>query len=573
MTGSAVIGTETMPAATGAQRLAGLLKAAGVRTIFGQSIPATLLHETAAAGIRQVAYRTENAGGAMADGYARCSNELGVVAAQNGPAAALLVAPLAEALKASVPLLAIVQDVPRPNRERHAFQEFDHASLLRGCTKGVLQVDSRSNLEQMASMAIRQAVSNRPGPVALVVPADVLEGCGRGRSAAPAHAHFPAVRYTSTGTDLERAARALRAASRPLAIAGGGVHLSDATGALRRLQKELGLPVMTTNMGKGAVDETHDLSLGVIGNCMGEGSPANGIREHVRSADVILLVGTRTNQNGTDSWRAFGTGTRFIQIDVDAGEFGRNFDALPLPGDAREVLGDLHARLSDGPLRPQDGLIDASRRSKEQVRAFLDALEASSGCGPLQPHLVLDRLSRALPDDAVVVADASYATNWVATYCKARARQRYLMPRGLAGLGWGVPMAIGAKASAPHAAVIAVVGDGAFGHCWSELSAALREQLPIVVVVLNNGVLGYQKHAEEQRWGSSTHACDLAPVDHAAVARAQGCLGIRVSTLPEFEAALLACLDSHSPAVIDVLVDPRARPPLSLFERPNRKEQ
>ena len=550
---------------SGAERLARLLLGAGVRTVFGQSIPAALLHETRKLGIRQVAYRAENAGGAMADGHARCSGELGVVTAQNGPAAALLVAPLAEALKASIPLLAIVQDIPRASRERNAFQEFDHVSLLGGCTKWLAVVDTDANLEQLASMAIRQAVSGRPGPVALMVPADLLEGRGRARVVPKVLAISPAMRCTSSRHDLQRAAEALGDSVRPLVVAGGGVHSSGAVAELRRLQQDLQLPVLTTNMGKGAVDETHELSLGVVGNCMGPGAPVHGVRGHVKEADLVLLVGTRTNQNGTDGWRAFGDSTRFIHIDVDPCEIGRNYDALPLPGDAREVISDLHRLLGSRRLGVQPGLLDASRRSKLQSRAFLDRLEGDSATGVLQPPLIVERLSRALPDNAIVVADASYSTNWVATFCTARGGQRYLMPRGLAGLGWGVPMAIGAKAARPEATVVAVVGDGAFAHCWAELSSALQERLPLVIIVMNNGVLGYQKHAEELRWGVSTHACDLAPVDHAKLAQAQGCPGSQVATLAEFEAALDAALGADRPYVIDVLVDPLARPPLSLF--------
>lgn len=550
---------------SGAERLAKLMLDCGVRTVFGQSIPAALLHETRKIGIRQVAYRAENAGGAMADGHARCSGELGVVMAQNGPAAALLVAPLAEALKASIPLLAVIQDIPRANRERNAFQEFDHVTLLGGCTKWVGVVDTEANLEQLASTAIRQAVSGRPGPVALVIPADLLEEQGHGRVVPRVFARAPAIRFTANRRDLQRAAEALGESLRPLLVAGGGIHLSGAAAELRLLQQDLQVPVLTTNMGKGAVDETHELSLGVIGNCMGAGSPAHGVRDRVKEADLVLLVGTRTNQNGTDSWRTFGASTRFIHIDVDPCEIGRNYDSLPLQGDAREVLSDLRLLLSNCRLTEQPALLEASRLSKARMRGLLNQLESESGMVALQPALVVDRLSSVLPSDAIVVADASYSTNWVATFCTARGHQRYLMPRGLAGLGWGVPMAIGAKAARPEATVVAVVGDGAFAHCWAELSCALRERLPLVVIVLNNGVLGYQKHAEELRWGASTHACDLAPVNHAMLARAQGCMGAQVATLSELDAALESALDANLPWVIDVIVDPLARPPLSLF--------
>jgi acetolactate synthase-1/2/3 large subunit len=208
-------------------------------------------------------------------------------------------------------------------------------------------------------------------------------------------------------------------------------------------------------------------------------------------------------------------------------------------------------------------LIQASR---EAARGALQERLMPRSAG-VRPEAVMSVLAKMLPADAIVAADASYATNWVATYLPARSvGERFLLPRGLAGLGWGLPLAMGAKIASPASRVVAVVGDGGFAHCWSELEAARRQGIAVTVIVFNNRILGYQKHAEEGEYGASTDACDLDPVDHAQIATACGCLGVTVSSHDEIEAALRAAFAADGPAVIDVITDPAARPPLSLFE-------
>jgi acetolactate synthase-1/2/3 large subunit len=541
------------------------LQASGVTTIFGQSIPAAALQLAERFGIRQIGYRTENAGGVMADGYARITSTLGLVAAQNGPAATLLVPPFAEAMKASTPLLGLVQDVPRTHVGRNAFQEYDHHALFSGCTKWVGRVERADQLEHQLDMAIRQALGGRPGPVVLLLPMDLLsERTLTEFKREPLNLQFPLARSVPQPSQVELAAAILAGARKPLIVAGGGVHLSGACAALGALQ-ELGVPVATTNMGKGAVSDLHPLSMGVIGNCMEASAPIHGCRAYIDAADVVLLVGTRTNQNATDSWRLFSTTTKFIHIDIDFAETGRNYDSLSLVGDARESLVALTRAMRNLPaprFEPVTNLITESRR---QAKVDLQERLVASADG-VRPEALMARLAELLPEDAVVAADASYSTNWVVTYLPVRkAGDRFLLPRGLAGLGWGVPLAMGAKVARPEAFVVAVVGDGGFGHVWSELEAARRQGINITVIVFNNGVLGYQKHAEERDYGASTDACDFGPVDHAQVAQACGCVGITVKHQHEIEAALRQALGAKGPVLIDVITDPTAKPPLSAF--------
>jgi acetolactate synthase-1/2/3 large subunit len=549
-----------------AEVIAASLKRHGVEVLFSQSLPSAAVLAAEDAGLRQYTYRTENAGGAMADGYARITHKVGVVTAQNGPAATLLVAPLAEALKSSVPVVALVQEVERPNLDRNAFQELDHIALFGGCAKWIRRVTEVSRVEDYVDMAFAAATGGRPGPVVLLLPADVLKEpapapSGRRESLGT----YPLDRVAADPSRLDAAAELLANAKSPLVMAGGGVHLSGAAEALAALQEEAHLPVMTTVMGKGAVAEDHPLSLGVGGNVLGRMSPSRYMKPLVEQADVVLLVGTRTAQNGTDSWTMFPKSARFIHVDIDPGEVGRNYEALRVVGDAKLTLEALTQRLR------------ARRtRSKELVQTIAAAFERAaketaplmrSSASPIRPERLMADLQQVLTPDTIVVADASYSTVWVASYLKAlRTGMRFLTPRGIAGLGWGLPMALGAKVAKPGSPVVCVAGDGAFGHVWSELETARRTKTPVVITVLNNGVLGYQKDAEDVKFGRHTGACVFSPVDHAAIARACGCRGISIEDAADYLPALREALACNETTVLDVDTDPEAYPPITLFD-------
>jgi acetolactate synthase-1/2/3 large subunit len=418
-------------------------------------------------------------------------------------------------------------------------------------------------------MAFAAATSGRPGPVVLLLPADALlervpgEIAPRGASLGcfPLDRSLPGVRALDAGADL------LAAARRPLIVAGGGVHISGAAAELAALQEAAQIPVTTTVMGKGAVDERHPLSLGVGGNALGRMSPGFHTAERIRRADVVLLVGTRTAQNGTDSWTMFAPDARFIHVDVDPTEIGRNYEAaVRLVGDARLTLEALVERLRGRRAKADDDvrLIAAGR---ERHNAEIAPL-SSSDIEPIRPERLMADLQQVLTPETIVVADASYATIWVASYLTALAPgMRFITPRGIAGLGWGLPLAMGAQRAKPDAPVLCVAGDGGFAHVWSELETCRRTGTAVVLTVLNNGVLGYQKDAEDVKFGRHTSACYFEPVDHAAIARACGCRGIRIERPADYLPAVREALASCETCVIDVVTDPDAYPPITIFDR------
>lgn len=549
-----------------AQLVADALHRHGVDVMFSQCLPSAVLLSAEDINIKHFSYRTENAGTAMADGYARMTGKVSVVSSQNGPAATLLVPGLAEALKASVPIVALVQEVNRCETDRNAFQEYDHVALLQGCTKWVRRVTEPTRVADYIDMAFAVAASGRPGPVALLLPADLLLeqlDVPTGRHANLGH--FPLDRMVADPVRLDEAADLLAAARHPLIVAGGGVHLSGACEQLAALQNDCHIAVMTTVMGKGAVDERHPLSIGVTGYAQGKLSPTRYMQPLIDEADVILLVGSRTNQNGTDSWKLYPKNAKFIHIDVDGLEIGRNYEALRLAGDAKLTLAALGERLK-GRRSPSPEMVRRISEAKARHALDIAAIETSDA-SPIRPERMAADIRKVLTPDTIVVADASYATLWVACYLPSlRPGMRFITPRGLAGLGWGLPMAIGAKVAHPGSPVLCIVGDGGFAHVWSELETAARQNTPVVLTVLNNGCLGYQKDAEDVKFGRHSENCYFAPVDHAGVARAAGCRGVRIEKASDYLPALREALVSGETTVLDVITDPLAYPPITFFD-------
>ncbi len=541
----------------------------GVTHVFGQSIPSLLMLTCEELGITQVGYRTENAGGYMGDGYARISGKVCVVAAQNGPAATLLVAAMGEAMKASTPMVALVQDVGRDLTDKNAFQEYDHIALFAGVTKWCKVVNVAARVEDYIDMAFTMATSGRPGPVALMLPADMLLEQAPPSRRSACVGEFPLDRAVAPMRRIREAARLIAQAQRPVVIAGGGVHLSGAHDALAALQQTAHLPVATTMMGKGSVADTHALTIGVVGAAMGVNSPTRYQRELITEADVVLLVGNRTNQNGTDSYQLYPRDARYIHIDIDSLEIGRNYEAFRLQGDARETLLALNEALEDEDLSLRAAQRQAVEARIEQGRQKYRAEAAAvlqSPASPIRPERLMTELDALLQPTDIVVSDASYSSFWTVNYLRARRPgQRFLTPRGMAGLGWGLPMALGARVADPHATIYCLSGDGGFGHVWSELETARRMKLKVILMVLNNSILGFSKHADNVRFGTHSTAVNFTSVDHCAVARGAGCHAIHVDDPDQIRAALQAAQHHDGTTLIEIKCDDNAFPPFTNY--------
>lgn len=252
-------------------------------------------------GLRQIAYRIENGGGYMADGYARVSKRPGVMIAQNGPTATLVMTPLAEVLESSIPPVVMLQKIPSRNEDHDAFQEFDHVRLFSTCSKWTRRVHTADRVEDYVGRTFAVACSGRPGPVVLLFPNDMLDmPTGPEKRDIPL-GHYPFDPVMPPLDVMRGVVERLLSSRNLMIVVGGGVHPSSARAALTRPQEHFSLSMATTVIGKGGVDERHPLSFGVLASAMGPGSAGHCQRPILEEADFILLVGTRTDQNATGS--------------------------------------------------------------------------------------------------------------------------------------------------------------------------------------------------------------------------------------------------------------------------------
>ena len=554
--------------AHGGALLAALLAEHGVRHVFGVPGGQTLALYDAILdrepGMRHVLVRDERSAAYAADAYARVTGRAGVCDATVGPGAAKLPSGLGEALGASVPVVALVSDLPArlaPHRYRSAAsQALDQAALLAAVTKWQATVPDAATLPALVRQAFREATTGRPGPVALFLPQDVLDGPAGDASELAGSARFgsfPAFRPGPDPDDAAAAAAVLRGAQRPFILGGGGVLHSGAGTELTSLAEALSAAVGTTLSGKGAIAEDHPLSVGVTGS-MGTSAAAAALAE----ADVVLLAGTKAGSGPTFGWTLPAAGQAVVQLDLDPAELGR---ALPVAAavlaDARPGLRSLLAALDEpagapdrAPWRSRIAELAASWRAERDAERASDAV-------PIAPQRVLAEIEALLGADDILICDASLASGWGGAYLEQRrAGRQVLCPRGQAGLGYALPAAIGVATARPGGRTVVLAGDGAMGYAVGELATVTELCLPVTVIVLNNRSLGWIRWYRRINFGRGWEGEDFSDVPFADVARAFGLAGERVTKPGRLAAALRTANSAPGPALLDVVTEPWQTP-------------
>lgn len=529
----------------------------GVRHIFGcpggQTLPLYNGIFKRPGEIEHVLMRDERSAAYAADGYARATGRLGVCDATVGPGASNLVSGLVEAYSSSIPVLAIVSDIPRHWQHRRrlgsASQGFDQRHFLEGCVRWYGRVETADMLADILQTCVRLATSGRPGPVVLEIPDDVFAGDAgvEGFPASPEWACFPRLRAAADPAAIEQAIELLRASKAPIIIAGGGALYAGAGEFVRQLAEALSCPVSTTVTGKGVVSETHPLSVGVAGRF---GVPmANAL---VADADCVIFIGSKTGQTTTGNWTIPELDTPVIHIDIDPEEIGRNFrNTIGILSDARLGTAALVEALRGKKLANTWDLA----RITELRRGWWDGpiqYKEAPEPGILKPQNLV-RIMRELMSEAdTLVTDASLASGWAAGRWQARTAGRMsFAPRGLAGLGWGLPAAIGVSTAFRDAEkpgrIVCLAGDGGWGYSMADVETAARVGLPIVSVILNNSSLGWIKHSAEKRYPDEMVSENFINVRYSEAARALGATAEWVNTLDQFESAFKTALNDTTP--------------------------
>jgi acetolactate synthase-1/2/3 large subunit len=527
----------------------------GVPVVFGlaggQTLPLYDAIRSRAPRIRHVPMRDERNAAYAADGYARISGRVGVCDATVGPGSIKFTSGLAEAYNSSIPLVALVSDMPHnwlAVRYRGGGNQLvDQMAVLAPLCKWTARLPNARKLPELVQRAFHMAASGRPGPVAIELPQDLFKETQDEIAplVEPRFGAAPAYRLAPDPEAVRAAIDLLEAASRPVMIAGGGVWCSNAGPQLVALAERLALPVATTLSGKGAIPETHPLALGILGSLGG----TTAARKVVQEADVILAVGFKFGQNPTYLWTLPTPSQRLIHLDIDGAEIGKVFPVeVGLAADAR--LG-LTALLEASPVaRPIEPVAAKIAPLKAEWQANLAA--AAAAAQPIKPQQVAALLNELAGPDDILVCDASFASGWGGMYFEARDNRRVIFPRGMAGLGWGLPAAIGAQLARPASNVIVLAGDGAMTYCLGELATLAQEKLNVKVVVLNNSTMGWIKWEQAVFWDGKFQSTDLSRVNFAAVARGLGCAGWQVSDPAGLRETLAQALAADQPVVVDV---------------------
>ncbi|MCP4749481.1 MAG: thiamine pyrophosphate-binding protein [Proteobacteria bacterium] len=553
-------------------RLVELLIEYGVDRVFGvpggQTLPLYEGIRKQPDKIQHVLMRDERSAGYAADAYARLTGRTGVCDATVGPGATNLVSPLAEAHCSSIPLLAVIADIPRKWEHRrsrgNASQALQQLDIFRTVSKWQTTVSDPESLDDIIDAAFRTAVTGKPGPVVVAIPDDVWWAeikSNRGIKT-PMGAAFPRFRAAPDPRDIKKAGEWMANSKRPAMVVGGGAHISGAYEQVRTLADRLRSPVITTISGKGIVEETHETSFGVAGTF---GNPiANNI---MHQADLVLFVGSKVGQITTLGYQCPGRDVPIIHLDIDPEEIGRNYgESLPLLADARLGLEALIDAL--GERQPQvDWDFNALKEDHQRWYRDMTYLPQNKSGDPLRPQAVMDAVNKAVTERDVVVCDASLSSGWAAAFLQlATTGRRYIAPRGLAGLGWGAGAAVGAAlAGGPEKRILHFAGDGGFSYSVQELEVMSRLGLPVVNIIFNNDVLGWIKHVQKDFYKEQYFGTDYSHIDFATVAKGFGVRSTTVRTMDELNACLSREESPKGPVVIEVISDqwetPVCKPP------------
>ena len=535
---------------SGAEAFVKALKREGVETLFGVPGGAIIpicdaLYD---ADIRFVLARHEQGAAHMADGYARASGGVGVCLATSGPGATNLVTGIATANIDSSPVVAFTGQVPTSMIGADAFQEVDIIGVTASIMKYNIQVRRAGEIPHAVKAAFYIASTGRRGVVLVDLPKDAQTGVEEMEF--PEHIEFKGYspNVEPNPRELDRAATLLAKAEKPIILAGGGVVASDACGELLKLAELLMAPVATTLMGKGAIPSGHPLHIGMCG--MHGTWEANHL---VSEADILLAVGSRFSDRTTGRVEEF-TEARIIHIDIDPSEFDKNVEAsLRVRGDAKLALRGIIERLRQISRRGREGWMRRLEELREQRRR-IEEEERSEG---VKPPDLMKTLRRLLPKESIVTTEVGQCQMWAALHFDIYAPRTFLSSGGLGTMGWGFPAAIGAKAAKPQVPVVDIAGDGSFGMTENNLATAVEEGLPVIVIILNNRVLGMVAQWQRLFYGRRYFGVHLgSSPDFVRLAEAYGAVGVRPGSLEEFEEAVRMGIESEVATVIDVPIDP-----------------
>ncbi|NES01850.1 MAG: biosynthetic-type acetolactate synthase large subunit [Okeania sp. SIO2F4] len=547
----------TIKRATGAFALMDSLKRHGVKHIFGYPGGAILpiydeLYRSEAAGdLQHILVRHEQGAAHAADGYARATGKVGVCFATSGPGATNLVTGIATAQMDSIPMVIVTGQVGRPMIGTDAFQETDIYGITLPIVKHSYVVRDPRDMARIVAEAFHIASTGRPGPVLIDVPKDVGLEEFEYEPVEPGSIRLPGYRPTTKGNprQINQAVNLIREARRPLLYIGGGAISADAHGEIQELAEHFNVPVTTTLMGKGAFNEHHPLSVGMLG--MHGTAYANFA---VSECDLLIAVGARFDDRVTGKLDEFACHAKVIHIDIDPAEVGKNRTPdVPIVGDVRQVLIDMLSRCreTDEPVNSNQTQLWLERINRWKQDYPLVAPEYPDS---MSPQEVINEVGKMAPD-AYYTTDVGQHQMWAAQFLKNGPRQ-WISSAGLGTMGYGMPAAMGAKVALPNREVICIAGDASIQMNIQELGTLAHYGINAKTVIINNGWQGMVRQWQEAFFGErySSSNMEMGMPDFVKLAEAYGVKGMLVSRRDELKEAIAQMLAHDGPVLMDARV-------------------
>ena len=541
-----------MTTISGGEAVYRVLKDAGITTAFGLLGGSMLELFDAMHAYGDIAYvgaRDERAAGHMADAYARINGGPGVVlGAQAGPGVVNLVTAVTEAHLAYSPLVVIAGAISRADLGKDTFQEVDQVALFQPVCKRSILVTDAERLPTMLWDSMRLAMSGRRGPVVLHVPRDLFAAQITKPDFGPLTIAMPG---GPSLADTATIIRLLKSATRPMIVAGGGLKWSDGTEALRNLSESLQIPVVASTGHADVMPYGHHLFAG-------QGGPrGNQVASRLtRDADVILAIGARLAFNSTfHSHDYISDSASIVQIDVEGSAIGRYFPvALGIQADARASAEAILAAADDLDISTWETWRNAFQADYANLLVERSS-EAADQSEPIHPHRALGEIRAALSKDAIVTLDTGNACLQAADRLAHYHSPALVTPLDFGLVGFGYAAALGVQAAAPGRPVISIMGDGGFGFTMAELTTAIRYDLPVIAIVLDNGAWGAEKAYQQEFFAGRLLGADINSPPYDDFARICGAKGYWAEKPGELNAALIEALAERVPAVIHVKID------------------
>ncbi|RLI93326.1 MAG: acetolactate synthase large subunit [Candidatus Altiarchaeales archaeon] len=538
----------------GAEAIVKSLEREGVKHIFGILGGAIMevydvLYDNE--NIRHILMRHEQCAAHAAEGYARASGKVGVCMATSGPGATNLVTGIADAHMDSVPLVAFTGQVPLHLVGNDAFQEADVIGITMPITKHNFQITDPDDIPNIIRAAFKIASTRRCGPVLVDLPKDIQQKKLKRRFQYPKDVDLPGYKVVKSGghpQQLKEIAKALMNAEKPVILAGGGVILSNASKELLKLAESLKIPVTTTLMGKGCFPEDHPLAMGMAG--MHGRKVANLM---VTESDLLFAIGVRFSDRVTANVKYFAPHAKLIHVDIDPSEIGKNVDVdIPVVGDAKLVLQNLIKITDKLKAKKKTEWHEKLKKFKKEFSPIYDYDDV-----PIRPQRVMKELNKIIDNKTIITTEVGQCQMWAAHYLNIKNPRSFISSGGLGTMGFGFPAAIGAKVAKPDFKVIDVGSEGSFMMTGQDLATCVVEDIPVVVVLLDNRYLGMVKQWQDLFYGKRRSHTYLGEVpDFVKYAEAFSAKGIPVERPSEIGPTLIEAIKSDEPVVIDIRVDP-----------------